>query len=375
MPWMEALKRNITTGTQLQSYLSLPEEEVKKIDAIVADYPMSIPEYYLSLIDPADPADPVRKMCIPSVIEQMPGGAEDTSGEGSNTVITGLQHKYSQTALILSTSRCAMYCRHCFRKRMVGATDKEVLTHFQEMVDYVTEHTEISNILVSGGDSFLNSNYVIAKYLDAFTQIDHLDFIRFGTRVPVVLPQRITEDPELLDLLERYNHKKTIYVITQFNHPNEITPQATKAVEALEKVGITVKNQAVLLKGVNDNPDTMATLMRRLTSIGVDPYYVFQCRPVTGVKNQFQVPILTGYRVMEEAKSKLNGLAKSFNYVMSHETGKMEFLGIMEGNQMLFRYQEAKYPQNYGKTFVLPLKEDQCWLDELPKDAASQYGI
>lgn len=258
---------------------------------------------------------------------------------------------------------------------MVGATDKEVLTHFQEMVDYVTEHTEISNILVSGGDSFLNSNYVIAKYLDAFTQIDHLDFIRFGTRVPVVLPQRITEDPELLDLLERYNHKKTIYVITQFNHPNEITPQATKAVEALEKVGITVKNQAVLLKGVNDNPDTMATLMRRLTSIGVDPYYVFQCRPVTGVKNQFQVPILTGYRVMEEAKSKLNGLAKSFNYVMSHETGKMEFLGIMEGNQMLFRYQEAKYPQNYGKTFVLPLKEDQCWLDELPKDAASQYGI
>ncbi len=133
------------------------------------------------------------------------------------------------------------------------------------------------------------------------------------------------------------------------------------AVDALETRGLWVKNQAVLLKGVNDDPDILASLLRNLTTIGVDPYYVFQCRPVVGVKNQFQVPILQGYRIVEETKSRMNGFGKSFNYVMSHETGKIEFLGTINPNEMLVRYHESKDVSKYGQTFSIRLEDDQCW--------------
>lgn len=362
MNWLDTLMNNVTTAEELKEIFSFTDEEVTKLNVILETYPMSISRYYLSLIDKNDINDPIRKMCIPDVIESDLSGSSDTSGEATNTKLVGLQHKYAQTALILSTSSCAMYCRHCFRKRMVGTTDGEVAANFDEIMEYIKTHEEISNVIVSGGDAFLNDNSVIEKYLKNLTSIEHLDFIRFGTRTPVVLPERIYDDNELLGILEKYNKIKTIYVVTQFNHPKEITKEAKMSVEALEKIGITVKNQAVLLKGVNNNPATMATLLRKLTAIGVDPYYVFQCRPVIGVKNQFQIPILEGYKIIEEAKSMLNGFAKGFNFVMSHETGKMEFLGTLEENKMLFRYQEAKDPSDYGKTFEIELKQDQCWL-------------
>ena len=366
MKYSEELKNNITTAKELKPIFGLSDDTVEKVREILEVYPMSVGSYYLSLIDKDNPDDPIKKMSIPSISETDLGGSTDTSGEAQNTKIKGLQHKYAQTALILSTSKCAMYCRHCFRKRMVGTTDHEIAANFDAIVDYVKEHEEISNILISGGDSFLNNNDIIEKYLEHFSKIEHLDFIRFGTRTPVVIPERIYDDSELLEILEKYNKIKTIYVVTQFNHPNEITKEARRAIEELEKIGITVKNQTVLLKGINDDPKTMAKLLRQLTAIGVDPYYIFQCRPVVGVKNQFQIPILKGYKIIEEAKSMLNGFGKNFNYVMSHETGKMEFLGILEGNKMLLRYQEAKYPSDYGKTFVVELQDDQCWLEKNP---------
>ena len=366
MKYSEKLESNITTAEELKPIFGLTDEDIKKVQEILDVYPMSVGSYYLSLIDKEDINDPIKKMSIPSIDETNLEGSTDTSGEAKNTKIKGLQHKYTQTALILSTSKCAMYCRHCFRKRMVGTTDEEIAAGFDAIVDYVREHEEISNILISGGDSFLNNNDMIEKYLDHFSKVDHLDFIRFGTRTPVVIPERIYDDYELLEILEKYNKIKTIYIVTQFNHPNEITEEAKKAIEKLEKIGITVKNQTVLLKGINDNPNTMAKLLRKLTSIGVDPYYVFQCRPVVGVKNQFQIPIIEGYKIVEEAKAMLNGFGKSFNYVMSHETGKIEFLGLLEENKMLARYQEAKDTSYYGKTFVLELRDDQCWLEKNP---------
>jgi len=363
MNWLEELNNNITSASELKQILHLTDEETSKLDKILDLFPMSLGNYYLSLINMEDETDPIRKMCIPSVTETEISGSFDTSGEALSTIITGLQHKYKQTALILSTNICAMYCRHCFRKRLVGTSDDEIAVHFDEIMDYINKHKEISNVLISGGDGFLNKNEVIEKYLSRLSQMEHLDFIRFGTRTPVVLPSRIYGDQELLDILERYNSKKTIYVITQFNHPNEITADAIKAVNALEKIGITVKNQAVLLKGVNDNAQIMATLLRKLTAVGIDPYYIFQCRPVTGVKNQFQVPFLQGYKIIEEAKAMVNGVGKSFRYVMSHESGKMEFLGTTAPNKMLFKYQEAKDPKNYGKLFEYEVSNSQCWLD------------
>ena len=291
--------------------LGLNEADSAQMARILAQFPMSVPRYYLSLINWDDENDPIRKMCIPSVRETDLSGSFDTSGEASNTVVVGMQHKYHATALILSTNRCAMYCRHCFRKRLVGLSDAEIASHLDEMIAYIKEHKEISNVLISGGDAFLNDNEVIEEYLSRLCEIDHLDMIRFGTRVPVSFPQRVTSDPDLIALLKKYNEKKQLFVITHFNHPNEITPESTAAVHAILSAGIPIRNQTVLLHGVNDDSEVLGTLLRRLIRIGVIPYYVFQCRPVSGVKNQFSVPFLRGIQVVEGAKRMQNGQGKS----------------------------------------------------------------
>jgi len=362
LKWQETLARNYSKAGDLAQKLNLTKEENRRLDEILKRYPMSITEYYLSLVDFADPDDPIRKMCIPSISETDMSGELDTSGEFGNTVITGMQHKYKETVLILSTHRCAMYCRHCFRKRLVGFSDKEVGQYFNQMAEYVKAHKEISNVLISGGDAFLNSNERIEELLKLLTAIDHLDCIRFGTRTPVTLPMRITEDEELQDILKRYNRKKQLYVVTQFNHPRELTKEAIKSVCCLRKMGIPVKNQTVLLKGVNSDKEVLSSLLKGLTACGIIPYYIFQCRPVQGVKNIFQVPLKEGYAVVEAAKSLQNGLGKCFKYCMSHETGKIEIVGSLDNGQMLFKYHQAKDEANQGRIFEQSIEDDQCWL-------------
>ena len=350
--------------------LGLNEADSAQMARILAQFPMSVPRYYLSLINWDDENDPIRKMCIPSVRETDLSGSFDTSGEASNTVVVGMQHKYHATALILSTNRCAMYCRHCFRKRLVGLSDAEIASHLDEMIAYIKEHKEISNVLISGGDAFLNDNEVIEEYLSRLCEIDHLDMIRFGTRVPVSFPQRVTSDPNLIALLKKYNEKKQLFVITHFNHPNEITPESTAAVHAILSAGIPIRNQTVLLHGVNDDSEVLGTLLRRLIRIGVIPYYVFQCRPVSGVKNQFSVPFLRGIQVVEGAKRMQNGQGKSLRYALSHPTGKIEILGTVGGNRMLFKYHQAKYDKDAGRMFTMDLDENQTWLgDDIPQDS------
>ena len=213
---------------------------------------------------------------------------------------------------------------------MVGNNAEEIAYHIGEMVEYVTNHPEIDNVLLSGGDALINENKRLEQYLEAFSTIEHLDYIRIGTRVPVVLPHRILLDQELLDMLYKYNRR----------------------------------NQTVLLKGINDESSTLAELMNRLTSIGVLPYYVFQCCPAMGVKNQFQVPLLTGQRIVDEAKKDMSGQAKQFRYVMSHVTGKIEILGRPDGEEMLFKYHQAKYEKDASRFFTAKLSEEQCWLPD-----------
>lgn len=367
MSWDKWLKNRITESQEFFALCPSPPETREALSQILERFPMSVPEYYLSLIDFSDPDDPIRRMCLPSLAEMNMTGSFDTSGEGSNTVLTGTQHKYSQTALVLSTNNCAMYCRHCFRKRLVGLTNEEVLRRFEESMKYISSHTEISNVLVSGGDSFMLDNASIKRYLDALSRMDHLDFIRFGTRTPVVLPARVYEDGELLELLEEYNRKKHIIIVTQFNHPRELTEESKKAVDALNERGLEVKNQTVLLRGVNDGPDTLSELMRGLTRFGGAPYYVFQCRPVSGVGTQFQVPLLEGFKIVDQAKGKLGGPAKCFRYAMSHETGKIEILGLMPDGKMLFKYHQAKYPEDSARIFTAEVSPDQAWLDSVPR--------
>ena len=363
--WKILLTQSIRTAEPLRNIFSLSDEEYKQMRDIIEKYPLCVNNYYLSLIDESNPNDPIRKMCIPDIREFSVGGETDTSGEYENTVIQGMQHKYKQTALILSTNQCAMYCRHCFRKRMVGSSADETAKHLPDMVEYVSNHTEINNVLISGGDSFMNDNETIEKYLQSFSRIETLDFIRFGTRIPVVLPQRIIDDKELLFLLESYGEKKQIVIVTQFNHPKELTSEAILAIKLLKKVGCIVRNQTVLLKGVNDNSNTLASLMNKLVAYGVIPYYIFQCRPVEGVKNQFQVPLINGVDIIEKAKQQMNGQAKSVRYAMSHPTGKIEILGNMGKNRMLFKYHQAKNVENQGRIFARRINNDQCWLDSI----------
>lgn len=353
---------NIQTLEQLSEYFPQINPLDSSLKLIARKYPFSIPEYYLSLIDLLDREDPIQKMCVPSFTETSEDGCFDTSGEANNTVIRGLQHKYPQTVLLLTTNKCAMYCRYCFRKRMVGTHPEEIVDDLEAVFSYIRNHKEISNVLISGGDSFLLENDVIETYLSALCDIEHLDYIRFGTKTPVVFPQRIYEDMELQNILKTYSRKKAICISTQFNHPRELTPEAIRAVSCLQNLGILVKNQSVLLKGVNDNPQTLANLLKSLTRASIIPYYIFQCRPVTGVKNQFQVPLREGYQIIEKAKMLENGNGKCFRYVMSNIHGKLEILGESE-KEMFFKYHQSKNPDDYGKIFAREIDSKTCWIE------------
>jgi lysine 2,3-aminomutase len=363
MPEHRTLEDNISTSEQLKCYMSLSSQEAEQVEQIIKIHPMRISPYYLSLIDWNDPHDPIKKMAVPSFEESNLEGFYDTSGEGENTKMPGLQHKYSETALILATNRCAMYCRHCFRKRLVGLPSEEIMSRFDDAAEYIRKHEEINNVLISGGDPLVLQNDIIESFLETLTNIDHLRFIRFGSRVPVTLPNRLA-DSEILGIFKKYSKSdKRVYVVTQFNHPREITSQSINAVNNLIESGVILSNQTVLLRGVNDNPDTLAALLNGLVGIGVAPYYVFQCRPVKRVKHQFQVPVCRGIRIVEQAKANCNGLSKRFKYAMSHKTGKIEILGIIE-DEIFFKYHEAKNRENLGVMFKRSVDENAGWLDD-----------
>jgi lysine 2,3-aminomutase len=349
---------------QLSKYIDLSKEETKKLKQVTVEHPMQVTSYYLSLIDWSNPNDPIRKMAIPSLDELSLQGSYDTSGEVENTKMRGLQHKYSETALILATNRCAMYCRHCFRKRLVGRREtKEIIEDFKAPVDYIRHHTEINNVLISGGDPLVLPNEIIEQFLSMLSDVSHLNFIRFGSRAPVTFPSRF-QDNELLELLAEYSTpERRVLVVTQFNHPKEITKQSIEAVDNLIKSGVVVNDQTVLLKGVNDNPETLAELMNRLVGIGVNPYYVFQCRPVKRVKKQFQVPLCEGVNIVEKAKARCNGPSKRFRYIMSHRTGKIHILGIID-DEIYFKYHQAKNRKKLGKIFKRKVDANAGWLDD-----------
>lgn len=363
--WEDELKDNINSINDLKEYVKLSPQEEKKLQKVVERHPMSVSRYYLSLIDWDDPNDPIRRMAIPHADELDLAGSYDTSGERENTKMPGLQHKYAQTALILATNRCTTYCRHCFRKRLIGLPNHEVISRFEVAAKYISEHESINNVLISGGDPLLLPTDVIERMLEILNEIEHIKFIRFGSRVPVTFPARILKDCELLDLLKVHSREdRRVYVVTQFNHPREITNQSTGAVDRLIRSGVPVNNQTVLLRGVNDDPATMAELQNNLIAIGVNPYYVFQCRPVKRVKHHFQVPLARGYEIIENAKSSLNGHSKRFRYIMSHKSGKIEIVGIMD-DEIYLKYHQAKNPRKIGMFFKRKLTRDAGWLDDL----------
>lgn len=363
MDWKTELQQRITTVEDLEAAMPMDQQERAAIAEVIEQRPLAINPYYLNLIDFSDEDDPLRKIAVPSCEEQDLAGVLDTSGEAGNTVAKGLQHKYAQTALLLSTNECALYCRHCFRRRLVGRCQDEVVDDLDAVRSYLMEHREITNVLISGGDALMNSNERLDEIVGMLSEIDHLDFIRIATRIPVVLPSRITGDPGLIGILRRHHARKRLFVVTQFDHPREVTAAAGEAVATLQRLGIPVLNQTVLLRGVNDDAETLGCLLRAMSKVGAMPYYVFQCRPVSGVKHRFQVPLARGVDIVEGAKALQPGPGKALHYCMSHVTGKVEIVGKLDEARMLFKYHEAKDPANLGRLFSLVLDEGQAWLD------------
>ncbi len=361
--WRQELSGNITTIEELakEGYIHVSNEEKRELEEIVKKFPMSITRHYLNLINKEDPDDPLRKLYIPGVFEFDMEGSFDTSGEAENTKLNGLQHKYSPTVLMLSTNRCAGYCRFCFRKRMVGLSNNEIAKRLDDVIEYVKEHKEVNNVLVTGGDALMNDDDYVETLLSRLTAIENIQFVRFGSRMLSVMPNRVLNS-NILQIFEKYNKIKQIYLITHFNHPNEISEDAIKAVDALKKVGVALKNQTVLLRGINDDATVMATLMNKLNAIGIVPYYIFQCRPVSGVKKQFQVPFEEGYKIIDKTRALLPGPAKQFRYALSHETGKIEVIGAVGEHKMLFKYHQPKHSEDNARIFIADVSDGKAWL-------------
>lgn len=359
----------ITSTEDLRAYAELSTSELEAVREVVANHPMRITPYYLGLIDWDDPDDPIRKMAIPTTQESLLYGEVDTSGEEENTKLKGLQHKYEATVLLLTTSECAMFCRHCFRKRLVGVSDAEILEDMTQAIEYIRGHESVTNALVTGGDPLLLSTKVLEDMLGQLASIPHLKFIRIGTRTPVVWPSRISKDDKLIRVLRTIaSGSKQLYFVTQFNHPREITPESIEAVSVLQDCGIIVNNQTVLLRGVNDDASVMSELQNSLAGMGAIPYYVFQCRPATGVGNIFQVPIREACDIMDKTTATLAGISKRFRFVMSHKTGKIEILG-REEDVVHFKYHQTGNKALSNKMFTRKLDKNAGWLDDEPLEA------
>jgi lysine 2,3-aminomutase len=369
--WQQELQNNIDSVDQLKHYLQLSADEERDLRRITAVHPMNIPRYYLDLIDPDDPGDPIRKLAIPEADELIVAGAmgettADPYGDDKHDKGNGILHKYAYTALVVATEYCSMYCRHCFRKRMVGLPNRQTVENFRNAANYIAAHPEISNVVISGGDPLLLPTDVLRQMLDALRDIPHLNFVRIGSRAPVVFPTRLADDA-LLQVLAEFNRDKTLQVPTHFNHPREITPEAAEAVLRLREAGITVNNQAVLLRGVNDDPETLTELMDGLMRIGVNPYYLYQCMPVARVRHHFQVPLKEGVDIVDEARRRMDGYAKRFKFIIGHDIGKLEICGRLDDKLILKQiHARQEHPEEASRILVRQLTASGGWLDDLP---------
>jgi lysine 2,3-aminomutase len=306
--WRWQAQHAVRHAKQLLELLPFSPEEQVAIRALEAQYKLAIPPYYFSLIDRDDPRDPIRLQSIPSPHELT--GAKGTEeddplDEDKDSPIPGLTHRYPDRVLLVTTHVCTMYCRFCTRKRATmkrGGWDA-VSRDDRRMIEYVAAHPEIRDVIVSGGDPLTLPIEKLAFFVENLTKISHVDVIRIGTRVPVTLPQRLIDD-ELIDLLASSGK---IWIQTHFNHPREVTPEATRGCDRLRMGGMPINNHAVLLKGVNDSLETQRDLCRALLRIKVRPYYLFHCDPVTGA-GHFRTPVWKGIEIIEGLRGHISGL-------------------------------------------------------------------
>lgn len=355
--WKWQTANRIMTLEDLKKYVCLTPEEEAGISKCLGTFRMAISPYYLSLMDLDDPNDPIRRQAIPTEAELYfaPEESADSLHEDTDSPIKGLTHRYPDRVLMLITDCCASYCRHCTRRRLVGQTDSAMpKAQIDDCIAYIRNHPEVRDVLVSGGDVFMQSDEMLEYVLSNLRAIEHVEIIRLGTRTPAVMPQRIT--PALCNMLKKYH---PVWVNLHFNHPSEITPEAAKACAMLADAGIPLGNQSVLLAGINDCVHVMKKLVHELVKIRVRPYYIYLCDLSLGLSH-FRTPVSKGIEIIEALRGHTSGYCVPTlvidapggggkipimpNYILSQSPNKV-VLRNFEG--VITTYTE---PKNYSET-------------------------
>ncbi len=303
--WRKQILNRITTVSELDRRIGLTDNEKKNITEVTGKFRMGITPYYLGLIDKKNPNCPIRRQAVPSINELniLEGELDDPIGDIVHSPVKGVVHRYPDRVLLFPTYACASYCRHCFRRRIAGRNDRSLSSaELKSAIQYIRSHKEITEVILSGGDSLLLTDESLEKILKSIKKIRHVRWIRIHTRVLATLPHRIT--PRLIKILKE---AKPVIVVTHLNHPEEITPLMRKAVKRISDSGIMLLNQSVLLRGVNDNADILRDLFTGLTECGVKPYYLHQCDPAKGISH-FRVPLKKGIGIMKELRGSMPGV-------------------------------------------------------------------
>ncbi len=304
--WKWQVRNRIETLDQLKKYISLTPEEEEGVAKSLKTLRMAITPYYLSLIDPNDPNDPVRKQAIPTAAELYQADADllDPLHEDEDSPVPGLTHRYPDRVLFLITDMCSMYCRHCTRRRFAGQHDcQSPSERIQAAIDYVARTPQVRDVLLSGGDALMVDDNILESIIQRLRAIPHVEIIRIGSRTPVVCPQRITDS--LCEMLKKYH---PIWLNTHFNHPNEVTEESAAACARLANAGVPLGNQSVLLRGINDNVDIMKKLVHKLVMMRVRPYYIYQCDLSMGLEH-FRTPVSKGIEIIEGLRGHTSGYA------------------------------------------------------------------
>ncbi|XMB68049.1 lysine 2,3-aminomutase [Mycoplasmatota bacterium zrk1] len=304
--WKWQVQNRIDSIEKIEKYIKLEKSEKESIEKVLDRFRMSITPYYFALMDPNNPKCPIRMQAVPSAYETHIGKHDltDPLHEDGDSPVPGLTHRYPDRVLLLITDMCSMYCRHCTRRRLAGQTDASYAIDKVKMaIDYIKKNTQIRDVLLSGGDALLVSDERLDYILSELRNIEHVEIIRIGSRVPVVMPQRIT--PELVNIMKKY---QPIWFNTHFNHSKEFTLESKRAIDLLADAGIPLGNQSVLLRGINDCVNIMKKLVHDLVALRIRPYYIYQCDLSEGIEH-FRTPITKGIEIIEALRGHTSGFA------------------------------------------------------------------
>jgi lysine 2,3-aminomutase len=361
--WRWQLSNRINTPDEFEKVIPLTDSERKALSAPHL-FRVDITPYFISLIDPDDPDDPVRKQVVPTASEMVPFTAmmEDSLAEDRHSPVPGLVHRYPDRVLMLVTTQCASYCRYCTRSRIVGDPSATFSrAEFEMQLEYLKRTPQVRDVLLSGGDPLVLAPKILEEILSRLREIPHIEIVRIGSRVPVFLPMRITS--ELTEMLEKYH---PLWINIHVNHPNEITAELAEACNRMSKAGIPLGNQAVLLAGVNDNVHIQRQLVHDLVRIRVRPYYLYQCDLVEGA-GHFRTPVAKGIEIMEGLRGHTSGYAVP-SYIIDAPGGGGKI--PVSPNYLLSMSDHKVVLRNY-EGFITTYEEP---LDYKPSDAA-KYNL